>query len=290
MLISLILNFLQAYVKTTKIKFDRLTLACLQKVDLLAAARCNMFSHALVPYQNSLCNLSSKAAETLTTAANKVEATTKSINRQLNEGEVATGKANINNENDGTEKKEDSEEFANDKDKKTFFNAEYSDNSCNQTKSSENDDKIKENILLGYDFSDNPNDSNKDTVASSNLLDLSWPSPITEEASLTSQHSNNFDFLGNDFMPSKLLQAGELDKILPSIVNDVAGDQSDTNKCIKHALNVSGTSAAAAPLSSANVNSSIKSSQNNVSWLSLFADLDPLSANQDNQFTSQDRV
>ena len=43
----------QTHVKMSKAQFDKLKLACLQKVDLLAAARCNMFSHALIQYQIS---------------------------------------------------------------------------------------------------------------------------------------------------------------------------------------------------------------------------------------------
>ena len=37
----------QVHVKTSKQRFDKLKLDCLQKIDLLAASRCNMFSHAL---------------------------------------------------------------------------------------------------------------------------------------------------------------------------------------------------------------------------------------------------
>lgn len=44
----------QAQVRRSKVRFDKSKLDCLQKVDLLAAARCNMFSHALVLYHNSI--------------------------------------------------------------------------------------------------------------------------------------------------------------------------------------------------------------------------------------------
>ena len=37
--------------KQSKSRFDKYKLDCLQKVDLLAASRCNMFSHALILYQ-----------------------------------------------------------------------------------------------------------------------------------------------------------------------------------------------------------------------------------------------
>ena len=43
----------QAHVKAGKAKFDQLKVDVLQKVDLLAAARCNMFSNALIMYQVS---------------------------------------------------------------------------------------------------------------------------------------------------------------------------------------------------------------------------------------------
>lgn len=92
----------QSYVKTSKVRFDKMMLACLQKVDLLAAARCNMFSHALIAYQKGISTFSTKASETLRTALNKLNAIESSQGMELIE-EVA------------------------DKDKNTFFNSEYSD-------------------------------------------------------------------------------------------------------------------------------------------------------------------
>lgn len=96
----------QSYVRSTKVRFDRLMLACLQKVDLLAAARCNMFSHALVGYQNAISGFSKKASETLTVAGNKL----KNIEPY-----------------DFTVVPELAMSIDEDKDKKTFFNAEYTD-------------------------------------------------------------------------------------------------------------------------------------------------------------------
>lgn len=96
----------QAYVRSTKNRFDQLMLACLQKVDLLAAARCNMFSHALVSYQSAIETFSSKASETLSLAATKV------TNVQPYDFCVVTELASTK---------------TNDKDQNTFFNAEYTD-------------------------------------------------------------------------------------------------------------------------------------------------------------------
>lgn len=98
----------QSYVRSSKVRFDRLMLACLQKVDLLAAARCNMFSHALVSYQNALTLLATEAARTLHAAATKLSSS------EAYEGGVISDLAK--SLADGT-----------DKDQKTFFNAEYTD-------------------------------------------------------------------------------------------------------------------------------------------------------------------
>lgn len=108
----------QSYVRSTKVRFDRLMLACLQKVDLLAAARCNMFSHALVGYQNAISGFSKKASETLTVAGNKLK------NIEPFDFTVVPELATSVDE---------------DKDKKTFFNAEYSDDKP------KNDEDDKEN-------------------------------------------------------------------------------------------------------------------------------------------------
>ena len=56
----------QGHVKFSKQKFDRLKVDCIQKIDLLAAARCNMYSHALITYQDALTDFSQKVAKTFT--------------------------------------------------------------------------------------------------------------------------------------------------------------------------------------------------------------------------------
>ncbi|CAK9803109.1 Islet cell autoantigen 1 [Anthophora plagiata] len=59
----------QTCVRQGKLAFDNLALDCLQKVDLLAAARCNMFNHALILYQSTLLTFSEKSAQAYTTIA-----------------------------------------------------------------------------------------------------------------------------------------------------------------------------------------------------------------------------
>ncbi|XP_064466000.1 islet cell autoantigen 1-like isoform X2 [Ornithodoros turicata] len=59
----------QGHVKRTKMKFEKLKLDTLQKVDLLAASRCNMFSHVLAAYQNALLAFWEKTSSTMTNVA-----------------------------------------------------------------------------------------------------------------------------------------------------------------------------------------------------------------------------
>nr|CAH7742501.1 unnamed protein product [Callosobruchus chinensis]CAH7752566.1 unnamed protein product [Callosobruchus chinensis] len=220
----------QSYVKSTKVKFDRLTLACLQKIDLLAAARCNMFSHALVPYQNALVNFSTKAAETLDLAAGKIGSIQPSDGSSI--FELAAG-------SDG--------EKSGDKDKKTFFNAEYTDEKKDQTKDEESIDGSKPeptevaNLLQG-DFSaptDPQLEASDLSKPSSALLDLSW--------------SIQSDFMKGNFMPSKLMQEDGF------MFMDLPTEQETSQK---------------------NEKSPDKNEKNDkqMSWLSLFAELDPLSS------------
>lgn len=44
----------QQLVKESKLRFEKLERDCLEKIDLLAAARCNMLSHGLIGYQQAL--------------------------------------------------------------------------------------------------------------------------------------------------------------------------------------------------------------------------------------------
>jgi len=55
----------QAQVRKAKEVFDKHKLDVLQKVDLLAASRGNMFSHALAAYQNTLLSFWKKTSKTM---------------------------------------------------------------------------------------------------------------------------------------------------------------------------------------------------------------------------------
>ena len=59
----------QNHVRASKTKFDRHKLACLQKIDLLAAARCNMFSHGLIVYQDNMATFWKRTSSAMTTVS-----------------------------------------------------------------------------------------------------------------------------------------------------------------------------------------------------------------------------
>lgn len=108
----------QARVKQGKIIFDHLALDCLQKVDLLAAARCNMFSHALVLYQTTLLNFTKKSAQAYSTIANSFKGYQRydfTVVREL-----AETSSKLAQETGGDDDSED-------KDKIPFFDMDYHD-------------------------------------------------------------------------------------------------------------------------------------------------------------------
>ncbi|CAG5122235.1 unnamed protein product [Candidula unifasciata] len=59
----------QSQVRKTKSRFDKLKLDVMQKVDLLAASRCNMFSHVLANYQTMLLHYWEKTSRTMSAVA-----------------------------------------------------------------------------------------------------------------------------------------------------------------------------------------------------------------------------
>ncbi|XP_043266487.1 islet cell autoantigen 1-like protein isoform X2 [Venturia canescens] len=108
----------QIRVRRDKSTFDNQAFDCLQKVDLLAAARCNMFSHALVLYQSTLLNFTIKSAQAYATIANSFKGYQRydfMIVKELAETSIRLAKET--GDEDGAE----------DKDKSLFFGAEYHD-------------------------------------------------------------------------------------------------------------------------------------------------------------------
>ncbi|XP_036141506.1 islet cell autoantigen 1-like protein isoform X3 [Monomorium pharaonis] len=143
----------QARVKQGKIVFDNLALDCLQKVDLLAAARCNMFSHALVLYQTTLLNFAKKSAQAYSTIANSFKGYQRydfTVVREL-----AETSSKLAQETGGDDDLED-------KDRLQFFDLDYHDDieeaqeATTNSKSTSEKDKKDEKLL---DIDNEPKDT-----------------------------------------------------------------------------------------------------------------------------------
>ncbi|XP_017486201.1 PREDICTED: islet cell autoantigen 1 [Rhagoletis zephyria] len=108
----------QTHVRAAKQNFDSISMDSIQKIDLLAAARCNMYSHALVSYMSELKEFAQKTASTFETISKTLQ--------QKPRYDFCVLKELTQNEGEVDEEKID-EIVALDKDQSLFFESEYSD-------------------------------------------------------------------------------------------------------------------------------------------------------------------
>ncbi|KAK7793553.1 hypothetical protein R5R35_000391 [Gryllus longicercus] len=175
----------QGQVRRSKVRFDQLKLDCLQKVDLLAAARCNMFSHALILYQNSLLQFAEKTAKTFKSIANSFKGYQHyefCVVKELAEPSLKLAELS-SKENDPSKQVEETDE---DKDKLLFFESEYHDDDDDNKKEQESESQTKSQSLENL-F---PSETRQDV-----LLDLSIGS---NEPSSQPSGSNGPSLLSND--------------------------------------------------------------------------------------------
>ncbi|CAB3247734.1 unnamed protein product [Arctia plantaginis] len=240
----------QRQVRESKKLFDKLTLDVLQKIDLLAAARCNMFSHVLSNYQSSFVTFATKVSQTLVATADTMNATPqyefcilKELSQSLDEGD---------NKQDVPPQ---------DKDQMLFFQDEYKDekpeNSTNNTgiPKSNNESKNQPSI-----------EELQQQDASLNLIDTSCLEP--EQAQGNSGILSDLAGLRLDcddpafgaFMPSQLLQNSS--NVLEAAMTPTPG-KSDPPEIPKPSAS-----------------SVVPKKDDKAAWFKLFAELDPL-ANPD---------
>ncbi|XP_049874256.1 islet cell autoantigen 1 [Pectinophora gossypiella] len=250
----------QRQVRESKKLFDKLTLDVLQKIDLLAAARCNMFSHVLTNYQSSFLNFASRVVQTLISTADSMNTAPqyefcilKELSQNLGEGEAEGKKEEI---------------VPQDKDQMLFFQDEYKDDKPVNSQ--------KPNTTEPLQNKENPPSSeNKDTsepTSSVNLIDTSLFD--TEGASNGAGISSDLAGLRLDcgnmpsnfgsFMPSQLLQ----DLNVTSLFNETLAPAPDASSSPKSPRPES--KPVGAP-----------KREDKAAWFKLFAELDPL-ANPDN--------
>ncbi|XP_062550268.1 islet cell autoantigen 1-like protein [Armigeres subalbatus] len=286
----------QRHVKTAKTKFDKYSLDCLEKIDLLAAARCNMFSHALVGYQNSMLQFAKKSNETYKTALKSLSKDPHynfSILKELTQ-------ANPNTKEEETEGQDQVDKPADD-DQMLFFQDEFKDEDVekkpNETKPTsfnpdDDDQLLSENPAATNLLSDIPQlDLNNElksrtdpTSASADLLGLTMDDEFS-------------DFLSSPapFMPSTLLTNPET--ILPSTLDHISDlEQFPTSapmnpksektssdmfgnflSSISRSSNANGVVASGHAPDAKKSHKDGKTGKDLSGWYQLFAELDPLS-------------
>ncbi|KAG8225173.1 hypothetical protein J437_LFUL006698 [Ladona fulva] len=266
----------QSQVRRSKVRFDQLKLDCLQKVDLLAAARCNMFSHALVLYQNSLLDFAKKANKTFTSISNSFKGYQHyefSVIKELTEPSLKLAEMT-------KEQTEDSE----DKDKLLFFDAEYHDDEEEkdekEAKSEEkkdktttsdlnkSEDKTSQKTTVEKDAEDDELLLNIDTLAllEDVLLGGGPEGPFSTQWLAAFGEGSSGDMPGGLFEDEDITK-GEAASFLPSHLLDSSGSLGDI--LLPH------------PKASAPTPKKSQGGGKDMSkWFNLFADLDPL-ANPD---------
>ena len=309
----------QEIVRQKKAKFDALKIKSIQKIDLLAASRCNMFSHALILYQNAIILFSEKTAKTLNTVASNFQGYQHydfQVIKELAEPES---------------RRTDDTNDAAPRDEETFFNAEYHDDNdkhesaCDSSKASQSKER-SDSLLNFYDASSDSNNkhtpSNVDYLSEANetdtqqmLNELFYNSPVRTPLAAEGGRSDGSG--ERNFLPSHLLDSGVLDwgqNITGGQV--MAGGQTSdtdgqTNSSCGHrstALSnrAANTSDDSSSRQSAPANSSSQSSHQadqaqsagrdklskkdsaKLDWFKVFQDIDPLSDPSNDYFSKKD--
>lgn len=235
----------QDQVKKTKKKFDRQKLDCLEKVDLLSAARCNMFSHALILYQNSMLDFTEKSATTFTTIASSFKGYQHydfCVVRELT-GLNIGGAGAMDNEGETAP-----------------------DNNCNGSNGdSKANDSTPEDKLLDLE-------EGLDDLLSS-PADAVTPSKISPNPTADLSCPSAFDLLGDIALPSN--SEGFLpSQLLLSQLQSVSDNKYKPMGSIATGLRSDNVMQ---PSSSQLSASNITKSQDKKPWYDLFAELDPLS-------------
>lgn len=284
----------QSHVRRSKMRFDKIKVDTLQKVDMLSASRCNLFSHALAGYQAAWLNFWEKTSRTMNLVADSFKGYQYYEFNMLKELTETSRK--LADEATSEENQKFEEIFGDDdKDRLIFFDAEYRDDDnaekslkAMETKSSaaskesrpKDEATTSEAQLLDLDKSANiPERSSKDSANKVKLQDL-LTSFEPDEVTLLNEIFNKTDEIAAPTNHSSLgathsslaPNKSSFDSFLPSQILDKAFGSLSLNKSQKAPTSASGGATSS--------KSSSKKEDAAATWLNLFSELDPL-ANPD---------
>lgn len=195
----------QDHVRKTKKVFEKKKLDSVQKIDLLSASRCNLFSNVFVAYQDVLQNILMKTSKIMNIYVDtfKPHQSYEFITLpELNDGSIDDALESF----ESKLKQMLSQENINEKDIMIFFESEYSDNQSSnnepkQGKSTKNRSNGKSKTFA------NKTKELKQEISTKidKLLDLDSFKADSNSESDKSQSANDLQNASNHFMPSSLL-------------------------------------------------------------------------------------
>ncbi|KAB7503310.1 Islet cell autoantigen 1 [Armadillidium nasatum] len=206
----------QTLVKQKKSRFDQMKIKSLQKIELLAASRCNMFSHALILYQNNLITFSDKTAKTLNNVASNFKGYHPYKFHVIKE--LAEPLAPVENEEDD----EKVQELELNDDDKTFFDSEYHDDekdnaskSLNPAKNRANKYKKEERLSKNSDSLVNLfNDEDSSQLLTFENNDTTSKTVVDENVAETLSSFANVDLMSEEILTEANLSTAEMLKEL----------------------------------------------------------------------------
>ncbi|XP_055315827.1 islet cell autoantigen 1 [Sitodiplosis mosellana] len=250
----------QMYVRTAKTKFDTMTLDCLQKIDLLAAARCNMFSHVLAAYQTALIDFATKTSYTFQAALKILEEKPQynfTILKDLTQVPVVCD----------TNQTESKEITPIDFDQMLFFKEDFEDEVKSSEKDSSAEKPVKktaeEPTTSKSEASISATSEMKPTVDDStifDLLDLSTTEPTETDCLL-----DIFNSAANSCKPTPATAQSSSNILMFDFLKKIPGSTSATSATMEANSSKKGA------ISKPKMNDKKTSA-----WMDLFADLDPL--------------
>ena len=168
----------QSHVRKTKVRFDKLKVDCIQKIDLLSASRCNMYSNALVGYQNALLNFWGKTSKTMSAVAESFKGYQYYEFTTLKElAETSKKLAEETSNCEDIRKIFDDTEDDEDKDRLIFFEADYRDEDKPENrvnKKSKSSAKSVSNYKQNKSKHSNQKSGSNESKANNSLLDLNF--------------------------------------------------------------------------------------------------------------------
>lgn len=199
----------QQSVRSSKERFDRRSLDCLEKIDLLAASRSNIFSHVLVAYQTAMQVFAQKTFETFKVASKILENEPHyafTILRDLTQAEKQPKVEEEEKNTVGTESKiPEMRENAIDHDQLLFFQDDYRDDEEDEK------DKDKKKQEMRKVVSEEPKPAVVAQIETESLISIDQENSKSETKKLPPSQSSILDALDDDQSDSFLFGDANLE-------------------------------------------------------------------------------